>query len=256
MKRLDIYGFIIGILGFLILIWFVIMLIPDHLNTNYPLSLDKAALIGNFIGGVVATLFSIAAFLLLYETLNTQKIEIKDNQALLQKQSFESNLFQMINMHNDFVKEFDIQSGKVSNSQGGIKEGTIITIGRDSFNYVYTNYMKSNLIKSRITNKEYVKNEIFDMLLNTWRDDLNHYFKHSCEIIVYIYQSSNGKYDTSYFMNLFASGLSDSEKALIFYYVIFYGNKDLLKIILDYNFFFDLPEEKLIDISHKNWLYE
>lgn len=256
MKKFDIYGLAFGILGFGILIWFFLSLIPEHLNIYYPISVEKAAQIGDFVGGVVATLFSIAAFLLLYETLNIQKSEIKGNQAIMQKQAFESNLFQMINMHNDFVKEFDIQSGKVAEDQGGIKGGTIITLGRDSFNYVYTNYMKKNIIKSRVTAREYIKNEIFDILFNIWRDDLNHYFKHSCEIVTYIYKSSYGKYDTKYFLDLFASGLSDSEKALFFYYILFYGNKELKSIIKEYDFFYDLPNEKLIDNIHKSWIYE
>lgn len=256
MKKFDIYGLAFGLLGFGILIWFFISLIPEHLNINYPISVEKAAQIGDFVGGVVATLFSIAAFLLLYETLNMQKSEIKENQGIMQKQAFESNLFQMINMHNDFVKEFDIQSGKIIEDIGGIRGGAIITIGRDSFNYVYTNYMKKNIIRSRVTAREYIKNEIFDVLFNIWRDDLNHYFKHSCEIVTYIYKSSYGKYDTKYFMNLFASGLSDSEKALFFYYILFYGNTELKSIIKEFDFFYDLPEEKLIDKIHKNWIYE
>ena len=73
--RFDIYGLVISLLGFGILIWYFIMLIPDHLNVKYPLSIETSALVGDFVGGVVATLFSIAAFFLLYETLITQKAD-------------------------------------------------------------------------------------------------------------------------------------------------------------------------------------
>ena len=253
-KRPEIYGLTFGVLGFGIMLWYFIMLIPKHLNVNYELSIEKSAQIGDFIGGVVATLFSIAAFLLLYETLITQKREIKENKRILLKQSFETNLFQMINMHNDFVKEFDIQAD-VNDLEGKIKSGNIITVGRDSFNFVYSRYMKSNIINSRVGNKDYIKKEVFDVMLNDWSDDLNHYFKHACEIVKYITASAFTE-EIQQYMVLFASGLSDSEKALYYYYVVFYTDVIFKNNMITYNFFADMPNEKLISEEHKNWLYE
>ena len=253
-KRPEIYGLSFGALGFGIMIWYFFMLIPNHLNINYELSIDKSAQIGDFIGGVVATLFSIAAFLLLYETLITQKQEIKENKGILLKQSFETNLFQMINMHNDFVKEFDIHAD-VNDPEGKMKSGSIITEGRDSFNFVYSQYMKNNMINSRIGDKDYIKNEIFDIMLKDWSDDLNHYFKHACEIVKYI-TTSVFTGEKQQYMTLFASGLSDSEKALYYYYVVFYTDETFRNNMIEYNFFADMPNEKLISENHKKWLYE
>lgn len=248
------YGLSFGLLGFGIMIWFFIMLIPKHLNVTYDISIEKSAQIGDFIGGVVATLFSIAAFLLLYETLNTQKEEIKENKGILLKQSFETNLFQMINVHNDFVKEFDVQADEKYIEKNSLRKGYIITVGRDSFNFVYTQYMKSNIINSRVGNKTYIKNEVFDVMLNDWSDDLNHYFKHACEIIKYI--TTTVIDEKQQYMSLFSSGLSDSEKALLYYYILFYSDENFKKELLTYDFFKDLPSRKLISEEHKNWIYE
>ena len=256
MKRLDLWGLCIGLLGLGIMIWYIVMLIPDHLNVHYGLSIEKSAMVGDFIGGVVATLFSIAAFLLLYETLNTQKKEIKDNQTLLQKQSFETNLFQMINMHNDIIKEFDIRECKVSKDEHHINESKIIAVGRDSFYFVYQNDLKDNIIKSKATNKDYVRDEVVRICFNKWKDDLNHYFKHACAIIQYIDRSSPSNEDKLIYLRLFSSGLSDSEKSLLFYHIIFDGDEDLKAIVKKYDFFYDLPQGDLIDNSHEKWLYD
>lgn len=254
--RFDIYGLVISLLGFGILIWYFIMLIPDHLNVKYPLSIETSALVGDFVGGVVATLFSIAAFFLLYETLITQKADIEENQKILNKQSFETNLFQMINIQNDIVKEFDIRSGKVSKVVEDTSNNNVIALGRDSFYYVYSNYLAKNIIKSRVTSRQYIKEDVFGYLFQEWKEDLNHYFKHACAIIMYIYQSSPDKQETKYYLHLFESGLSDSEIVLLYYYVLFHGNKELISIIVENGFFNDLPKERLIDPSHKQWLYE
>lgn len=258
MKRLDIIGLIFGIAGIIVMLWFVISLIPEHLNIHYDVSLEKVSSIGNFIGGVVGVLFSIAAFLLLYETLNIQRIEIRENKSQFQKQAFENNFFQMINMHNDFVKEFDIQEGKLTSNSEKPEGNKIVAIGRDSFKFLWENEFNKNIIKSKILDKEYI-NSKFDELLSKWNHDLSHYFKHSIEIVKYIHTSSSIKtiqQENRYYAQLFNSGLSTSEECLFFYYIMFKGDIEIKKIIKRFDFFKNIQAKQLLDPKHLNWIYE
>lgn len=259
MKKLDIAARISGIIGITVMMWFIITLIPEHLNMRYDISLEKASNIGDFIGGVVGVLFSIAAFLLLYETLNTQRIEINENKNLLQKQAFENNLFQMINMHNDFVKEFDIQKRIISTNSQNLQDREVISVGRDSFKFIYKNVFSKNIERSKVLEKPYI-NKKFDDLLLKWDEDLKHYFKHSLEIIRYIHSSSNSiesvKKELTYYVKLFNSGLSTSEEILLFYYIVFKGDNDIKKIINEFDFFKNISIEKLLAVKHLDWIYE
>lgn len=259
MKKLDIIGLIFGVVGILVMIWFLISLIPEHLNLHYDISLEKASNIGDFIGGIVGVLFSIAAFLLLYETLNTQRVEIKENKYLLQKQAFENNLFQMINMHNDFVKEFDIRKGRTSINSDELKDGEIISIGRDSFKFIYKNDFNKNVINSKTIEKEYISKK-FNDFLSKWDDDLNHYFRHSVEIIRYIYSSSNSiesvKNESLHYVRLFSSGLSTYEEILLFYYIAVKGDAEIKRIIKQVDFFKNISADQLLNVEHLNWIHE
>lgn len=258
MKRVDVYALIFGLIGFVIMVVFIILLIPEHFNWRGEISLNKASDIGSFIGGIVGVLFSIAAFLLLYETLNVQKAEIAQTNKQLQKQSFENNLFQMINVHNEFVREFDIQKGRVVSSSNEIKADGVIAEGRDSFRFIYSNFLNKNILMSNITNKDYIQS-IFLKLIQNWDDDLNHYFKHSLEIVKYI-KDSTPIYitfvESKRYASLFNSGLSTSEEILLFYYVVFMGNKSDKNTFVTLGFFDKLSHNKLLHTSHINWINE
>lgn len=256
MKRFDIYALIFSLIGFLIMIVFVILLIPEHLNFGCSVSLEKASQIGDFIGGIVGVFFSIAAFLLLYETLCVQKNEISQTKKELQRQSFENNLFQMIHMHNEFVREFDIQVKRVKSMSNEIKTNDVITEGRDSFRYIYKNVLSQNILKSKIEDRAYIQS-VFINVTRKSDDDLNHYFKHSLEIIRYIKDSIPiciTDKDGKRYSSIFNSGLSTSEEVLLFYYVVFKGNAKDKEAINTLGFFDNLIPENLLHINHKEWL--
>lgn len=246
----KLYGsiaFLFVFIGVVILICFTCTLRPEHLNLN-DISLEKVSQIGNFIGGIAGFFFPLAAFFLLYATLNAQREEINENKKTLQKQAFENHFFQMINIHNDFVKEFDIHN-----------DGKIISVGKDSFSFVYKNEFKRNYLKSKILEKEYVK-ENFNKFLLKWDDDLGHYFKLSLGIIKYIASNSKTTWateeDKCFYLELFNSKLSYSEKILLFYYIMCKGDKDIQVIIKDYDFFKDILATDLLDLQHLKWAYE
>jgi hypothetical protein len=80
----------------------------DNLSIEYRYSgdgkilLDKTAQVGDFIGGVVGTIFSLAGFVALLLTLYNQS-------DTSYKEQFEGKFFELIKIHRDNVKEINIR---------------------------------------------------------------------------------------------------------------------------------------------------
>lgn len=88
------------VLGVTILIIFIINLQKSH---PFPLGkhtyeLDNYAKFGDFVGGFIGTLFSLAGFFLLYLTF-------KDQRESFHRERLENNYFEMISFHRDNVNE-------------------------------------------------------------------------------------------------------------------------------------------------------
>src|SRR5688572_29198754 len=66
---------------------------------GYRLDTDKYNELGDFVGGVVGTFFSIIAVYLLYKTYTVQRQELTSTRSLLLKQQFETTFFSMLNIH-------------------------------------------------------------------------------------------------------------------------------------------------------------
>jgi len=94
--------FLAGV-GFLALLLLAILMI------NNPFELNTIGQYGSFVGGFVGSVFSLAGFLLLFETLIQQ-------QRLFHLQQFESNFFSLLNLHRENVvqlrKRIPIKGGK------------------------------------------------------------------------------------------------------------------------------------------------
>jgi hypothetical protein len=92
------YGAIACLLiGSSILFYFVFSNLELHANGK-PLNLKTFAEAGDFIAGVVGTLFSLAGFFLLYLTFQNQR----DN---FHRERLESNFFEMIKFHRENIQE-------------------------------------------------------------------------------------------------------------------------------------------------------
>jgi hypothetical protein len=61
--------------------------------------------IGDFIGGVIGTIFSAAGFYFLYLTLNEQRVAFINQRIEFKKERFESNFFDLVKLHRDNVLE-------------------------------------------------------------------------------------------------------------------------------------------------------
>lgn len=206
-------GFLIGIIGFVI-----------HYNgLNWNLNL-----FGDYIGGVVASTWSLAGLFIIYVAflgqriqLIQQKIELRYNQfevratreelkaqkeqmveqnKTLSQQRFENTFFQMLNLHHQIVNSIDVGTATSYKS-------------RDSFKRIY------ELIKTEMRTKS---KDNLDIILqrylvyyNKYQSDLGHYFRNLYTIIKLVKFSEIE--DKHKYTNIVRAQLSSHELLLLFY---------------------------------------
>jgi hypothetical protein len=93
------------ILAGIIVSWIYFANLPNqytHLGDGETFFLDKSGQVGDFIGGIVGTIFSLAGFIILIITLSSQT-----QSAYLEQ--FESKFFELIRMHRENVSEMNIK---------------------------------------------------------------------------------------------------------------------------------------------------
>jgi hypothetical protein len=101
----------IGLLIFLFGI--IIFLYRENMISDLQLNSDKIAQFGDFIGGVVGSLWSLAGIILFYVALTEQRKDIKINSDALNAQ---------VSALNQQIKEFELQREELSETREVFKE--------------------------------------------------------------------------------------------------------------------------------------
>lgn len=96
-------GFALAAVGLLLIIIFSFS--KAFNDGSGVLNADLANNYGQFIGGLVGPIFSLAGFLLLYETIVAQRISFNDQQRSFEIQQFETKFFELIRIHRDNVSQ-------------------------------------------------------------------------------------------------------------------------------------------------------
>lgn len=246
MKRSLILALIIAIIGFGILIWFVIELIPSHLNINYDLSLEKSSKIGDFVGGFVGALFTIAGFILLYETFNLQRIESANTKTFLKIQQFENNYFQLIKSNNDVVSSMDI-SQEEFNNKGDLIDRKVFFTGKDCFGFWFKELKKMmNHDLSMLPNLK----QAFLKFYTEWELDLSVYYSQIKQLLRFV-EYSNIQNDNIY-IDIFKANLSVNELVIMYYFTYLNSDNEFKRLTEKYKIFDNLVETHLINIDHIN----
>lgn len=125
-------------LGIISIIIGVSVFINYLLNTNFSynikkestgdLNLSTSGQLGDFIGGIVGTIFSVAGFFLLYLTFQNQR-------ESFEKERFENHFFKLVEMHRENVNEFEFEQIKA------------ISYDDDTLDFEYTNIKGKKVAK-------------------------------------------------------------------------------------------------------------
>lgn len=249
-------GFIIGLLGVL----------EHFLGSDMQLNV-----IGDYTGGVVASMWSLAGLFIIFvaflgqkQQILHQKMELRYNRfevkatrvelegqkqqmieqnKTLRQQRFENTFFQMLNLHHQIVNGIDIKYP----SSGIIQ-------GRDCFKHIYErlsetcrNIKNAAKIESFGIGKTMLE---YDRIYKANQSDFGHYFRNLYTITKFIHSSDSE--DKQKYADILRAQLSSHELLLLFYNGLSeYGNKKFKPLIEQYQLLKNIPLQVLIELEHK-----
>lgn len=104
------YQWVFGSIALLFLaITTLVLGVKGHINNN-DIDFTKFGTYGDFIGGVLGTIFSVIAVILIFRTYISQKEELELSRKLFTNQQFENTFFNMLKVHQELRKEINIST--------------------------------------------------------------------------------------------------------------------------------------------------
>lgn len=218
------------IVGLAVTVFGIIFYLCTNSEKGYGLNL-----LGDFMAGTVASVWSLAGLFFIYvaflgqkqQLLNQQlelmysqlevkytrlelagqKKELKEQNKTLRRQRFENTFFQLLQNHQDIVNGLDIQRRKNSEYQ-------TIAQGRDCFSNFYKSL--TSRIKTVIDFNQ--MEEIYIEFYNQRQSDLGHYFRNLYHILKFVTEAPELEdEERTKYTNLLRALLSSYELVLLFY---------------------------------------
>ena len=264
-------GIVIFLIGIILFFW------NDTLfQTENQIKSDKVGQFGDFVGGLIGSLWALAGVILFYVALKEQKADIETNREVLKTQvvalekqieefelqrqeleltrqvfteqrdtlklqQFESTFFSMLNLHHQIVEGIDIDTTKGGEFYSFTKEKDVTLTGRDCFLFFFQEF---NEIYANWYNE---KNELhriekaYIQFYTNHQTDLGHYFRNLYNILKFIHKKNLG--DKFFYTNLLRAQLSSSELLMLFYNCLSkFGNKKFKPLIEEYHFLQNMPK--------------
>lgn len=218
--------------------------------------------LGDYVGGVVASLWSLAGLLFIYiaflgqrEQIINQQLELrfsryemkstrlemlgqveqmKKQHELMGHQRFENTFFQLIRQQQEIINGIDIGESST---------------GRDCFKIFYRR-LQSQHPQSReldSVNKSYLR-----FIKDRNNDaDLGHYFRHLYHIVKFVDANSN---NPKTYTNFIRAQLSSYELLMLFYNCISeYGRDKFKPLIEKYSLLKNMPKDSVFNTDHLNF---
>ena len=230
-------------------------------------------LLGDFLGGSVASLWALAGLFLIYvaflgqkqQLLNQQlelmynqlevkytrlelagqKAELKIQNNTLRQQKFENTFFQLITLFHSIVDSLDLR-----------KKGSldIVSTGRDCFEIFFKRLKTHTITKNKNVhniNRTPIENAIaaYDILYDADKSDMSHYFRTIYHIFKFIDNSDikNKKQYTS----IARAQLSSYEQIILFYNCLHENGREKFKPLIEkYSIFKNIDSSLLISQDH------
>ncbi|MEN9302159.1 MAG: hypothetical protein RL264_588 [Bacteroidota bacterium] len=260
--------------GILISFFYLKNVLDDYSVVNREINLESSASIGDFIGGVVGTLFSLIGVIFLFITLNEQR-------EFTQLERFESKFFELLKLHKENVNELkykDYQGREVFTeikndfysvidvilANGFIRRNRLDEqdLANISFCIMYFGFNQNtaDVLENKFFKKYYdYTNDINKCIkeledkkripINGHQNKLSHYFRHLRRTILFVHRneklSQNQKKD---YVRFVRAQLSTDEQILLFFHSISdlglkweLENRNHEKTISDYSLIRNIP---------------
>lgn len=282
---------ILAVLGLILII--ISSFNPHYNDGSGVLDADLASKYGNFVGGVIGPIFSLAGFFLLYETIIAQR-------KSFESQQLETKFFELIRYHRDNVASMEhrvpgedekyvkgaavfIEIHKQFNKMYKIikplvaDESSIIEGDKEktSINIVYTLLFNGVSMQSQMTVKEILKNygeEFVQSIINSVYSKkakynerlvyyaghqvrLGHYYRHLFQTVKFIDRSPflTPKQKYEYVKTLRAQ-LTQYELSIFFINSLSIGEEwEKNNYITNYKFIKNLPPNFIAEINPKDY---
>ena len=205
----------------------------NHISVTNSINAGKVGQFGDFIGGVIGSIWALAGVIMFYvalkdqrmdfgtnskiliqqvEEFKAQKLELEETRKLiklqsetLNKQQFESTFFNLVNLHHELISTMSNHSQK----------------GRDCFKHMdrliydrYANHHHVKPIHSESVRFEKAK-ESFTNIYNQSKSELGPYFRNLFNIYKFLDKSEIKDKET--YASILSDQLSEIELNLIFY---------------------------------------
>lgn len=129
-KYAGLVAFIFVVLGFSIVIIF--LLISPFNDWSFKKDATLFAQYGEFIGGFIGTIFSLAGFFLIYKTLITQQATLEQQDSVSRQERFEITFFNLLKNQSEITNNIKAYFRRLN----GVTTETFNSIvGREFFNY-------------------------------------------------------------------------------------------------------------------------
>jgi hypothetical protein len=248
----SLYAIVLFSLGFVFSVIFALAVIRP----------EEAGQWGDFFGGITNPILTFMTFIAIIITINLQIQELRETREelkrsanalteqhkILEKQTFESAFFQMLNLHNSIVNSIKIEY----NEREGLMSGQTRLIkhqlsGRESF--VGFLYKLEEIYNQHEGWKDEIK-KLDRSYNNFWRQyqsHLGHYYRYLYNIIKLVDQSN---FDKDSYMKLIRAQLSDQELILLFYNCLAGAGENFKIYISRYNMLDNMPPSLLLKADH------
>ncbi|MCW3076817.1 MAG: hypothetical protein JWO32_1426 [Bacteroidetes bacterium] len=200
------------LIGAGICIWFLIrsLYFENHWNHSGDINYTIAGQFGDFIGGLVGTLFSIVGVVLLYETLALQRHESEETRKVLVKQQFENTFFSLLKLYQDSLSKISAKFIFENNPE-------MILTGLDYFDIkrqeLYNNFQYSNSI---LKNNKSIQSAYIHFYLQN-KTQLSIYFRTLYRIYRFIDSAPLDEKFKLEYSKIIRAQLNEDELFFIFY---------------------------------------
>jgi hypothetical protein len=218
---------------------------PNNVDRN------ELALLGNFLQGAVASVWSLAAFIFIYVAFLGQQQQLEETReqlikqdAVARQQRFENSFFELLRLHHNLVDEI---------RETDFKGETVH--GRSCFSILYNRLGQSWQTYARSPGSDLEKiQRAYAEFYASHQAQVGHYFRNLYHIVRFVDESapeSNARY-----AKLVRAQLSSAEVLLLFYNgVSSLGYAKFKPLIEKYALLEQIPNKQLLDVNHYGGLY-
>ena len=175
------------------------------------------------------------------EELSGQREELRIQNSTMIHQNFENTFFRMLSLHNEIVKGIDIKLGNYEHR------------GRDAFQALYNQFMRTEMGKQLQDSGIEKINENYLRFYHGKQHEIGHYFRNLYNIIKFVHESESP--NKKLYTNIVRAQLSSYELFFLFYNCLSQMGKEKFKpLIEEYSLLKTLPHDLICNLAtHKGF---